>query len=281
MDHFAHCQELVAQTDRDRYLATLFAPEEKRGALYALYAFNAEIARVRELAREPMPGEIRLQWWREVLQGEREGEAAAHPVAAALQQTLRDNGLPATPLLALIDAHGFDLYDEPMARFGDLDTYAMLTEGTIISFAAMLLDQTAAPPERLMRAAGLAYGFARVLRDFAHHAARGQLYVPQEALERFGAERNDVAARSANFELRAALAEMRLRARRYLAAAADLLPQAPPAILPALLPAALIRPTLARMETANYQPFRDVELPAWRRQWLIWRAARNPQRIFG
>ena len=82
--NFRHCIDLVRAHDRDRYLATLFAPEAHRDALYALYAFNVEIARVREAAREPMPGEIRLQWWREAVSGERESEAAAHPVSSAL-----------------------------------------------------------------------------------------------------------------------------------------------------------------------------------------------------
>ncbi len=89
MNNFEHCAALVREADRDRYLATLFAPAAQRDALYALYAFNVEIARVRDLAREPMPGEIRLQWWREALSGEREGEAAAHPVAAALARDAR------------------------------------------------------------------------------------------------------------------------------------------------------------------------------------------------
>ena len=74
-DHFRHCAGLVRDTDRDRYLATLFAPAEKRDALFALYAFDAEISRVRDLAREPIPGEIRLQWWRDVLGGAGRGES--------------------------------------------------------------------------------------------------------------------------------------------------------------------------------------------------------------
>ena len=66
-NHFKHCATLVREVDRERYLATLFAPASNRDALFALYAFNVETSRVRDLAREPMPGEIRLQWWREVL----------------------------------------------------------------------------------------------------------------------------------------------------------------------------------------------------------------------
>jgi len=60
-DNFVHCEQLVRAGDKDRFLATLFAPAKYRRALFALYAFNLEVARVRELAREPLPGELRLQ----------------------------------------------------------------------------------------------------------------------------------------------------------------------------------------------------------------------------
>src|SRR5664279_648872 len=119
--NYEHCAALVREFDRDRFLATLFAPAQHRDALFALYAFNVEITRVRELARQPMPGEIRLQWWREMLSGERDGEAAAHPVAAALRATLAQHGFVVAPLLELIDARAFDLYDEPMPTIGDLE----------------------------------------------------------------------------------------------------------------------------------------------------------------
>ncbi len=54
--NFDHCVALVREADHDRYLATLFAPAEHRDALYALYAFNVEIARVRDVARQPIAG---------------------------------------------------------------------------------------------------------------------------------------------------------------------------------------------------------------------------------
>ena len=93
-DSFDHCEELVRAGDKDRFLATLFAPQKYRRALYALYAFNLEVARTRELAREPMPGEIRLQWWRDVLGGAGRGEVDAHPVAAALRDVVVRYRLP-------------------------------------------------------------------------------------------------------------------------------------------------------------------------------------------
>src|ERR1700692_2982047 len=94
-DAFAYCAELVRTADRDRFLSSLFAPAQHRGALHALYAFNVEVARVREVAREPLPGEIRLQWWSEVVNGERAEEAAANPVASALLTVIERHRLAA------------------------------------------------------------------------------------------------------------------------------------------------------------------------------------------
>src|SRR5271166_6346598 len=107
---FAYCEALVREADKDRYLASLFAPADRRPYLHALYAFDLEVARVRALAREPMAGEIRLQWWREAIAGTRP-EASAHPVAAALTETMARCGLAAATLGDLIEARAFDLYD--------------------------------------------------------------------------------------------------------------------------------------------------------------------------
>ncbi len=277
---FDHCAALVRESDRDRYLATLFAPAEHRDALFALYAFNVEIGRVRELAREPMPGEIRLQWWREALTGERAGEAAAHPVAAALRATFVRYPIAADRLIALIDAHGFDLYDEPMATLDDLDTYAGKTQGTLFSMVADILGGAGAAGEVLPRHAGIADTVAGVLRGLPVHTARRQLYLPLDLLERHAVDREAVFGRQAGAPLSAALGELRRHARGHLAAAQAELAAAPAEILPALLPLALVGPLMRHTERRAYQPFEADPIPGWRRQWWLWRAARDPARIF-
>jgi 15-cis-phytoene synthase len=271
-----HCTTLVREADRDRYLATLFAPAAHRDALMALYAFNIEIARVRDVAREPMPGEIRLQWWREVLSGERSGEAAAHPVAAALLAALTQYGIDPKRLIALIDAHGFDLYDEPMATLDDLDAYGAGTQGTLLDAAAAILG---ARNETVTRHAGIALAVTVIFNDFPRHASRRQLYIPVEVLDRHSVDREQIFAGQGGEGLRAAFAELIRHARRQLQAGQMAQPSAP--MLPALLPAALIGPQLRNVERAGYQAFQPEPLSLLRRQWLLWRAARNPKRIFG
>jgi len=275
-DAFAYCAELVRQADRDRFLATLFAPAEARDALLALYAFNIEITRVRDVAREPLAGEIRLQWWSEVVAGGRGEEAGANPVAAALLMAMERHSLSADALGDLIEAHRFDLYDDPMASFADLDAYAVRTSAALIALAARILgaDLTAAAEP-----AGVAYGMTGLLRSFPLHAARRQLYVPEELLTRHGVHLHDVFAGKSSAALDAALAELRGLARDRLAAAREPIIALPPGVLPAFLPVALVRPWLDRLERG--EAFTPSEISPWRRQWLIWRAARNPARIAG
>ena len=111
---YAHCVALLREHDYDRYISTLYAPEAHRPALAALYAFSHEIARVRAVVSEPLPGEVRMQWWRDLLEKEGVGEAQAHPVATALLDTIARYKLPIAPLTGLIEARIFDLYDAPM-----------------------------------------------------------------------------------------------------------------------------------------------------------------------
>ncbi len=275
-DAFAYCAELVRDADRDRYLAALFAPAERREALFALYAFNVEVGRVWEAAREPLPGEIRLQWWRDVLGGERAGEAGAHPVATTLLGVIERHRLPAGKLQDLIDAHRFDLYDEPMAEIAELEGYAKKTSSTVVALAAQILGVDAGP---VADSAGLAYGMTSLARAFPFHAARHRLYLPTELLERHGVRANDVFAGQSSAGLNAALAELRNRARRHLTATAQPLMALPRTVDPAFLPVALVRPWLDRLDRG--EAFAAAELSPWRRQWLIWRASRNPARIAG
>jgi 15-cis-phytoene synthase len=275
-DSYAHCEALVRAADKDRYLAALFAPAAARPHLHALYAFASEIVRVRAAAREPLPGEIRLQWWRDVLAGEAWGEVSANPVAAALVDTVDRCGLPKEQFVELIDAHTFDLYDDAMASLADLDVYAERTEGALFALAAHILDgkrDAAAAP------AGIACGVAKCLRSFPRDVARLQLFVPLDVMARHGVTREEIEARQNTVGLRDALALLRDHARAAFARFAAAAPHIPEASAPAFLPAVLAPQLLGRLDAAAADPFADVEVPQWRRQWALWRAARRWPRV--
>jgi phytoene synthase len=281
-DSFDHCEALVRAGDKDRFLATLFAPERARRALLALYSFNLEVARVRERAREPMAGEIRLRWWRDVFSAAGGGDVRGNPVAAALSDTIVRYQLPLRAFTDLIDAREFDLYDDPMGTVEELEGYAGKTASSLIVLATLILDERkTAGIATLAGHAGIAHAIAGLLASFAQHAARRQLYVPLDVLRRHGVQPEDIFAGKSSLELRAALAELRQHARRHLDDAKAQMTLARRAAAPAVLPVALARAMLDRMERRSYDPFQPFEFPQWRRQWTLWRAARRPERIFG
>ena len=270
----------VRRFDKDRWLAGLYAPEDRRPHLYALYAFSAEIGRIRDLVSDPLPGEIRARWWADMLSGERGEEGADHPIAAALLDTVRRFSLPVTDLVGLIEARIFDLYDDAMPDLAALEDYCRDTSGTLIRLAARVLaDGRDLGIDEVARHAGVAHGLTTVMRELPHHAARGQVFLPLDLLARHGIGRDEVLTGRAGPALAAALSDLRTRARQELEATRRLIRTIPPEVAPAFLPVSLVDLCLCHMERPGYDPFRTpVESPQWRRQWRLWRAARRARK---
>ena len=273
---YGHCLALVREHDPDRYIASLYAPEALRPGLFALYAFSHEIARVREQVSEPLPGEVRLQWWRDVLEAGPDAPAPGHPVAQALLDTVRRFRLPIAPLSGLIEARVFDLYDDPMPSLSDLEGYAGETSSALIRLACLVLGQGRDPGGATAAGhAGVAYALCGLMRAFPWHAARGQVYLPADLLGRNGVTREDIVRGRGGPGLVYSLKEMRALTRIHLRKLNDLGATVPAAIKPAFMPVALVEPYLRQMERRNYDPYRTIiGLSPLRRQWTLWRAAR-------
>jgi len=161
-----HCLDLVRVADKDRFLASLFAPDSKRPALLALYAFNIEIAQVRRRVSEPAIGEIRYHWWRDTLEAIYRGETSPHPVAQEMARAIGIGDLPEKALQDLITAREFDLYDDPMPDVAALEGYLGETSSALIQLASLVLAGLEARKSAgAAGLAGVAYGIARLLRE--------------------------------------------------------------------------------------------------------------------
>ncbi|MDR7038413.1 phytoene synthase [Methylobacterium sp. BE186] len=274
---FQHCEALVREGDADRYFATLFAPAQERPHLFALYAFSLTIARVREAASNPMAGEIRLQWWRDALQGEARGDVRANPVAAALEDAIVRRRLGRQPFVDLIDARVFDLYDDPMPRVNDLEGYCGETASSLFRLASLVLSDGAEPGGAAAAGhAGVAYGITGLLRALPWHARAGQVYLPADILREHGVTREDIVTGRGGPGLAGAARDLRALARRHLAAYEAARPTISPAAQAAFLPVALVEPYLAAMDRPGYDPLNTpVDMSRWRRLWRLWRAARR------
>ncbi len=264
--------EAVRAADHDRYLCALYAPQERRDALLALYAFNAEIAGVRDRIREPLPGEVRLQWWRDVIAGR---EATGHPVADALLAAISRYGLPRQAFDNYLEARIFDLYDDPMPSRTDLEGYCGETAGALIQLAAMVLDAEASPDVAALAGhAGCAQAITGLLRLLPLHRARGQCFVPRDILAAAGTTPEAFVAgddAAAGGRARAAMIAL---AREHLASFHRGAANLPQSLRPAFLPLALVPPYLATTVKGDAKALSVTpDLPAWRRQWTLFRTA--------
>ncbi|MGX1322975.1 phytoene synthase [Bradyrhizobium sp. USDA 377] len=274
-DSAAFCADLVRSHDFPRYVATLFAPAAERRALLALYAFNVEIVRVRDQVSQPLPGEIRLQWWTDMLSGHVHGSAEGNPVAAELLRTIRDFDLPVEPLSLLADEHQFDLYNDPMPTMAALEGYLAATSSALFGLAAQVLGPPSEAAEHLARHAGLAQGIAQIIANLPRDAAHRQLFLPQQVLASQGCSMEDVFAGKETPSLRAVLDQLAGEAQQHVTTALSLLAQLPPSVRPAFLPLSQAQADLKRLSRRGRNPFALQPSSRLRTLWTLWRASRS------
>lgn len=267
------CLAALRETDRDRYLACLLSPEDKQPALAALYAFSAELARVRELVREPLPGEIRLQYWRDLLSGTSHGDSQANPLAAGLMRVVQDHHLPLKPLLDMIDARVGDLYDDPIGPRTALEGYAGETASALIQLASLVLDAEAASScAEIAGHAGVAQAISGLLLLLPQHRARGQLYIPDEILAATGLDRNGFIEGKDEARLQAAIEAFAGLGLDHLTKAKSL-GNISKSLFSAYLPVALARPVLAAAQRNSALVLKgQLRSPQWRRQLTMLKA---------
>jgi phytoene synthase len=245
--------QTVRRADPDRYFSALFAPQAARPHLMTLYAFNHEVARVAETVRQPMMGEIRLEWWRETLEGARAGTPRNHALARALAELFAARPLRAELFAAILDARAFDSSAEQFADWKSAEAYCDATSGNLMRIAAHILGGRDGA-EELAREAGIAYAIAGFIRSLPFHAARHKVYLPEDLLEAVGLSPEQIMSGMFDIKLKAAVAQTALKAREHFHAARKL--RAPADSLAAFLPAALVPLYVRRARKRWYNPLR-------------------------
>ncbi len=198
---------LARAADYDRYLSAVFAPAGRREALFALIAFNHEIARIPEAVSEPMLGRIRLQWWREVLDAAYASEPTRrHEVALPLADTIRACALGRAPFDALLKAREADLEEGGPADLAALERYAAGTGGALTELMVATSGAEGRPALEAGRQVGTAWALVGTLRAAPHAAAQGRVTLPADLLTQTGITADDLRAGRA-FERFTAVAE--------------------------------------------------------------------------
>lgn len=270
-----YCMQFLRDADPDRYVSILYAPEDKRGALASIYAFNAEIARIRDLIHDPLPGEVRLQWWRDLINGTEHGAVSANPVAAALLNTIKTHDLPRQAFDNYCEARIFDLYDDPMPSRNDLEGYCGETASALIQLASLVLDEDAALKQADTAGhAGVAQAIAGLLRLLPLHRRRGQIYIPADILTAVGCSPQNLLDGSDGEAIARAVAAMIALATDHLAKFEAGAKELRVSLRPAYLPARLTRIYLKKLKAKGADAANEVaDITPLRRQWAMLKAS--------
>jgi phytoene synthase len=277
-DSFAHAATLLREADRERYLATLVIDEAHRPAVTALYAFNAEIAGTRGRVSNPGPGEIRLQWWSDALEGNDHGAVNQNPVADALLRTMQRYNLPAGTLQRLIAARRFDLYDDPMPDLPTFEGYAGETVSTLYQLVAMILNDGApVEPGDAAGHLGVAHAMIGHLRAFGSVSAQGRIMLPWSVFAANGVSEGELFGGTVSEGLVEALGQIEELAAQHLRNAERAIALLPVRLRPAFAPVALLRQQLQALGQRNGSPYElPAEEPDWRKivrlAWWTWRS---------
>lgn len=175
----APCAALLRRGDRDRFLICQFAEPSAREDLFALYAFNLEIAKTLEMVSEPMLGQIRLQWWRDTLTEIADGRVRRHEVVEPLAAAIARRALPLATLGRLIDARETDLEPGPPATIAAFEAYCVESSAVLVELAMRIVGGDAGAAAR---AIGVAHAIAGLLTAVPKRVGEGRLDIPAELL---------------------------------------------------------------------------------------------------
>lgn len=259
-ENLSYCAMQVKNNDYDRYICSLFAPENKREKLFAIYAFNAEIARIKDIVTEPMSGYVRLQWWREAIDKIYAGQKPNHEIARQLFKLIHEVKIPKELFLELIDARLEELeFKQPLAM-DELLKYSYDTSSKLIKLASHVMSDNETGSQKVIDDVGIAWALTGIMRSMRYNCSKHRVLIPKVYLDPYNVSAEDIIEgkkiRFSKDGIRMIVGE----AEKRLNAANDEYKPELKELLPVLLPATIAKVYLDRIKKNDFNLFtKDLE----------------------
>jgi 15-cis-phytoene synthase len=256
-----------------RYFSLLYAPDDRRERLLALYVIDAEIRESAQSANHDV-AHTRLQWWRGEIDRLANG-SPQHPATRLLNDSAVERASFAK-LHEALAAADMDLARMTYSNMRELRAYSSRSGGAIQELMAAQLVAPL-PLDEAVRATanriGIGVRQSEMLRDLRQDAYGGRVYLPQDRLTGHNVTLEDLRGREVAKPLKAALREFKDAVQEELQSA---LASAPPPLRPLAVLAALHRRLLDRIAAQDYNVAESrIELGPIEKPWVAWRTARR------
>jgi len=252
----SYCEGEVRRHDHDRYLMSLMAGDAARRGVLALLAFNVEVARTPEVVTESLLGEMRLQFWRDVLDEIFRGDPPRqHPVAMELAHTIDQYLLDRETFERMLAARHRELHSKPPASLADLEAFVGDTSGDLLALASVIVAGRDDAMIEIARDVGIAYGLCGLLRALPFHAAQRRLYLPADLMQYRGVRAEDVFSRRSSEGLKSIVASVAGVAQQRLIVARQRARELRPGNCGVLSLGTLAGLDLYRLRAVDHDPF--------------------------
>ncbi len=256
-DSARYIADLVRREDRDRYLTSMFAPPKERQALLDLYAFNIEVARIREATSEPLIGQMKLEWWRDIVAALYEGKEVpkGNPVVEGLQEIVNSHDLSRAHFDEFLTHRAEDLAEDAPKDVLSLESYAEGTSARLIWLALEILGVRDNASFAAARHVGIAWALTGIMRAVLFHARSNRMMLPQDLMDEQALAGQDALRKKNGAKISEVIAKIGAVARLHLDRAAERQKNVDRRAIPALLPAVLADQYLKGSAKRGYDVF--------------------------
>lgn len=185
MTELSYCAGEVKANDYYRYICCLFTPENLRERLFALYAFNFEISKIKDITSEPMTGLIRITWWKEALEEIYSGKTIRnHEVVKPLSKLIKSVKFPREYFDNMVAAREVEIGVKQLENFEELRQYLDDTGGGLLKSSMLALGANDNEALEAASKIGMAYALVFQLRVFKWNASKRRVIIPNDMLKR-------------------------------------------------------------------------------------------------
>lgn len=275
-----YCQDKSAKSGSSFYYSFRFLPAQQRQAIIALYAFCREVDDTVDEIADTDIARTKLAWWREEIQRAFQG-TATHPVGLALQSALQNFDLHEEYFMEIIDGMAMDLDQFSYPEFKHLALYCHRAASVVGLLSVEIFGYKDRKTLKYAEHLGMALQLTNIIRDVREDAQRGRIYLPQDELQQFNVNADDLLALKSSPELIELLKFQTARAKQYYQQALQLLPESDRYTQrTGLIMAAIYEATLDEIAKDNFQVMQHrVSLTPLRKLWLAWRTARHEKKL--
>ena len=275
-----YCRDKAAKSGSSFYYSFLFLPEQQRQAIIALYAFCREVDDTVDETSDSDIARQKLDWWRQEIEQTFQG-VATHPVGQALQTAIDNFDLHQEYFMEIIDGMEMDLDQFSYPEFKHLALYCHRAASVVGLLSVEIFGYQDRNTLKYAENLGMALQLTNIIRDVCEDAGRGRIYLPQDELQQFNVNIDDLLNLKSSPELIECLKFQTERAQRYYQQAMQFLPDTDRySQRTGLIMAAIYRATLNEIEQDGFQVMQHrVSLTPFRKLWLAWRTNRREKRL--